>query len=70
MNSSEEAKQVATQCLKHLGITDYFIESAKVTLADTTFYEVVFEKSVNVMPPTYILTVFVSDGCTVLIPEK
>jgi len=70
VNSAEEAKQIAMECLNHLRVKDYIVDSCKVTLLDSTMYNVVFEKSVNVMPATYMLTVSVSNGCTINIPLK
>ena len=70
INSAEEARQTAVECLNFLGINDYVVESGSVQLLDSTAYDVVFEKNTNVMPSTYTLTVSVADGCTILIPQK
>lgn len=69
IHSAEEAKIVAADCLKRLGVTNYVFDSAGVTLTDST-YGVVFWKTGEVLPPTDMLIVNISDGCTTLFPQK
>jgi PBP1b-binding outer membrane lipoprotein LpoB len=70
VNSTEEAKQAAIECFNHLGIKNYIAESAKVQIIDSTVYEVVFNRSDHAVPSTYALTVSVSNGCVIIIPQK